>query len=204
MPRNKFRIKNLELRIKRILYPILYTLYPKKGFTLIELMVAIMIIGVVSAIGLTAYSKAQVVARDGRRKQDLRSIQTALELFYQTNKHYPCINAGWTVGGQANFIKDECPGGTNQSLATTYINTMPKDPSNKIDPNPWADKNYNYGYYSQPSAWGTCPQGQYYFLVTQLENSSDKDTFAHKQYGGCGQQPFNWMGANTFAIVGGS
>ncbi len=54
-----------------------------KGFTLIELMVAISIIAVLSTIGMVAYSKVQLLGRDARRKQDLRAIAQALEIFYQ-------------------------------------------------------------------------------------------------------------------------
>lgn len=51
----------------------------KKGFTLIELMVAIAIIAVLATIGYTVFSGATVNARDTKRRQDIDAIVSALE-----------------------------------------------------------------------------------------------------------------------------
>src|ERR1035437_10377472 len=51
------------------------------GFTLVELMVVISIIAILSMIGLTIYTSAQKSARDGKRRADLLTIQTALEQY---------------------------------------------------------------------------------------------------------------------------
>ena len=55
--------------------------YAKQGFTLIELMVVIAIMGLLMAAGLAAYVNAQKTARDARRVQDVKSIQDAAEQF---------------------------------------------------------------------------------------------------------------------------
>ena len=60
----------------------------KNAFTLIELLVVISIIAILTAIGLVAYSSVTSKARDGIRKNDLRTIATALELYYQKNQSY--------------------------------------------------------------------------------------------------------------------
>jgi prepilin-type N-terminal cleavage/methylation domain-containing protein len=51
------------------------------GFTLIELMVVIAIIGLLMAAGLAAYTSTQKTARDARRAQDVRAILAAAEQF---------------------------------------------------------------------------------------------------------------------------
>lgn len=54
----------------------------KKGFTLVELMVAITIIAILSVVGVTVYTGVQKSARDAKRRADIDAIATALE----TNK----------------------------------------------------------------------------------------------------------------------
>lgn len=51
----------------------------KKGFTLIELMVAIAIVAVLATIGFAIFQGAQAQARDARRKGDIDAIATVLE-----------------------------------------------------------------------------------------------------------------------------
>lgn len=56
-----------------------------KGFTLLELLVVIGIIGIIMALATVAYSTTQVSGRNARRKQDLVAIQNALEQYYSIN-----------------------------------------------------------------------------------------------------------------------
>ncbi len=177
------------------------------GFTLIELLVAITILAVVSGVGYTTYSKAQIASRDAKRKQDLRSIATALALFKQQNSRYPC-SAGnvWefsTTSG--DWLVDKC--NSNQSISPDYINSTPADPleNNTTD---WLKHGYRY-WSEATSGWGSCAAKQYYFLATQLENDKDQDSFAHKPPNGCGENPITTgsmgpglPGPNTYLIVG--
>lgn len=166
----------------------------KTGFTLIELLVTITIISIISAIGFTTYTNAQIAGRDGRRKQDLRSIATALELYYQENKYYPCSpnNGNWEVSTSSNFNQlahnsdgpnpgtTACPG-PGVTFGTNYINQAPIDPSrNTAAPM----TNGGYGYKSYFTGAG-CTPGQQYVLITLLENTSDPDRLELKQNKDC-------------------
>ena len=61
----------------------------KSGFTLIELLVVIAIIGILAAFILASMSESRAQARDAERLNDLKQMQTALELYYNRNKEYP-------------------------------------------------------------------------------------------------------------------
>lgn len=161
----------------------------KKGFTLIELLISISILAIISSIGFVTYSNAQISARDGRRKQDLRSIATALELYYQTNKRYPCTgNNVWVHSGSGGDWIGDVEGATAvpigcadsvKPLNNTYINIMPVDPKNTATGNnlPWGSAtNYTYAYRGYVNTPGCATKnGQFYLLVAQLENKTDPD-----------------------------
>ncbi len=166
-----------------------------KGFTLIELLIAITLVAIIASVGLVSYSQAQILARDARRKNDLRAIATAIELFYQQNKRFPCSGAGWVTSGGATWLSDAavCAGGTGLNIAPNYINNMPKDPTSNTG-NGYATSSFAYGYYSTNGAYGTCSTGTYYLLTTQLENRNDLDRLQAKPKTVCG----NDLSSNGF------
>lgn len=52
-----------------------------QGYTLIELLITISIIGALASIGILGYSNQTQRARDTERKSDIRQYQTALETY---------------------------------------------------------------------------------------------------------------------------
>jgi len=68
---------------------ILTSLNKNKGFTLLELLVVISIIGVLVSLGAVSYSTAQKKGRDAKRKSDLKSIQNGFEQYYSLENSYP-------------------------------------------------------------------------------------------------------------------
>jgi general secretion pathway protein G len=69
-----------------------------KGFTLIELLVVIAIIGLLSTLAVVALNNARAKSRDAKRVSDIKSLQTALELYYQDQNGYPSLAAGQALG----------------------------------------------------------------------------------------------------------
>jgi len=57
----------------------------KQGFTLVELLVTIAIIGILASIIVVNISGARKQARDAKRQSELKSIQTALEQYANLN-----------------------------------------------------------------------------------------------------------------------
>ncbi|MBI2020047.1 prepilin-type N-terminal cleavage/methylation domain-containing protein [Candidatus Daviesbacteria bacterium] len=105
----------------------------KTGFTLVELLVVITIIAILAAVGLTVYKGAEKQGRIAKRVEDLKAIQTALELYYANNKSYPVVtlgtNTGWRSECQSWGTKasnDVVPTSTN--FVPNYMVAFPSDP----------------------------------------------------------------------------
>ncbi len=62
---------------------------PRKGFTLIELLVVVAIISLLSSIVLASLNSARTKSKDAARMEDVKSLKTALELYYNDNGGYP-------------------------------------------------------------------------------------------------------------------
>lgn len=103
----------------------------KSGFTLFELLVSISIMGIMVALAMVSYSSAQRKARDTRRKEDMKTVQTAAEQYYSLSGaySYPSTTApgDWTTtDGQVMLQKFPTdPKGTGWTgytygIATTY------------------------------------------------------------------------------------
>lgn len=96
-----------------------------KGFTLIEVLIVISIIGVLTGISTVSYTKSQGKTRDTQRKNDLQTIKSALNLYYQQNSQYPPACATHAPD-QGCYSTDPQPWIPSMP---SVINTLPKDPA---------------------------------------------------------------------------
>jgi len=91
----------------------------QSGFTLIELLVVIAIIGLLASIILASLSTARSKGLDAERISDVKSLETAMELYYNDHGTYP-QSAGSSNGDVV--LSDPT---LNADLVPTYIASMP-------------------------------------------------------------------------------
>ena len=136
------------------------------AFTLVELLVIITIIAGLLAVAVPSYTNSQRKSRDSRAKNDLKAVQQALELYFQTNAKYPThtlafgqirCNAGTDTTSHNWGTRLFCDPDSGGPLAEiTYMQLLPKSLSQF------------YSFYS-PSPNST------YVILAKLDNTSDPD-----------------------------
>lgn len=82
----------------------------QRGFTLMELMIVIVIIGVLAAIGVPAYNNYVNRARAAVCQSNRRTIATAMGLYYAEKGEYPSEISDEKLGSYLNNVLDlKCP-----------------------------------------------------------------------------------------------
>jgi len=92
-----------------------------RGFTIVELLIVIVVIGILAAITIVAFNGVQTKARDAERATEVRALQTAFEMYKTENGFYP-IHAGGSDNQGYQMTQLEAV------LVPKYLASMPQEP----------------------------------------------------------------------------
>ena len=161
----------------------------KQGFTLIELMVVISVIGLLAAIIYVAFNNVREQARDAHRMREIDTFYKSLEICYGEEGDYPYVDFGpddyWDnhsipEGWRYGFSCGVCAG----NLAKALKNCIGPDLKDPVNQDPLA----YYYFYFEPDATTyqgvpiaeKCKGG--FALMAHLENPKHENK-------GCFDQP---------------
>ena len=165
------------------------------GFTIVELLIVIVVIGILASITIVAYSGIKGRASDARRLSDIEVINKAILSYHAVNGTYPPTTASPGVGG---FEASTDTFGTflEQLKNTGFLPNPPLDPLN--------DAGHYYGYYLYPVGWGAngCDdsRGAYYVLMVNTFESSGGAQSSSPGFQCTGR---NWQGSGSSQWVTG-
>jgi general secretion pathway protein G len=94
-----------------------------KGFTLIEIMVVVVILGILAAIVVPNVTRGIVEARIQAAKSDIRTIESALTLYKIDNYRYPTTEQGLIA-----LIERPSAADAPNWNAEGYLKKLPTDP----------------------------------------------------------------------------
>ena len=95
----------------------------EKGFTLIELMIVVAIIGILAAIAIPQFASYRVKAFNAAAKSDLHSAQTTFEVFFNDNNLYPNAVATAATGTIALAATGATGVNMNTSATVYFMST---------------------------------------------------------------------------------
>jgi len=98
-----------------------------KGFTLIELMIVVVIIGILAAIAIPNFINMQARAKEASVKSNCHTVQLAAEDFAVQNDGVYAANVGADVTPAGQTITDMLPGGALLENPFTKAATEPVD-----------------------------------------------------------------------------
>lgn len=149
----------------------------QSGFTIVELLIVIVVIGILAAIVITTFTGVQKKGRDADRKSDINSIYSQVEVYFAENSRYPSL----AQLNDATFRNDNMQGLSDDAL---------EDPSNAgtttlLGAASAANSGtYQYAYVVDDGAGGACDNGAAggadctsFSIVANLEND-DTNNFA--------------------------
>lgn len=163
----------------------------RRGFTIVELLIVIVVIAVLASVSVSAFSGVQQRTRDARRVSDMQAIVKALEMYKTQTGSYPAASTTNTITGWE--VSSKNPNQFLSALKTAnVVQNVPVDP---INTEQTITRGFLYKYYRYDAGTNGCPlsRGAYYILaVGDAETAAGTDQLPESPGFQCASR--NWSG----------
>lgn len=109
----------------------------RRGFTLVELLIVVTIIGILATIVIPQFSNASTQAKENALKDELRYLRTQIVVFKAQHRDVAPGTGGASLADQLTKYTDETGQTSDVATAThkfgPYLSKMPKNPINNLD-----------------------------------------------------------------------
>ena len=103
-----------------------------QGFTIVELLIVIVVIGILAAITIVSYNGVQARARNAARVSDITELQKKIEVYAIENGSYPKTADNIYTGAPGVVRSDaNCQVGSKQTDWIPGIDNLPQSTKNK-------------------------------------------------------------------------
>lgn len=151
----------------------------QKGFTIVELLIVIVVIGILAAITIVAYNGIQDRAKYTKSLSDLNGMQKLLAMYYADNGNYP----NTIVSGTRQWFYTSNQGdGFLPGIVPQYAPTLPRPTAGSYIYNS-DGTNYKIMRYSSIASgeWAQVPAS-----MIDTTGSTNKDRYGYWTSGGAG------------------
>ena len=153
------------------------------GFTIVELLIVIVVIGILAALVLNTVTGAQMRARNTTRVNDAESIMNALAQYYEIHEHYPpstggcgatAPNTSWcnsveSIDSEGRWIAPH----SNPNDLDQFLQTQPQNVGQGTAPL-WGNTDGQGAYFYHAHNQSGHPHGpQSYMLIYSLEGAHE-------------------------------
>lgn len=147
----------------------------ESGFTIVELLIVIVVIGILAALVITTFSGIQKKARDSERQTDINAVHGQVEAYYAQNGKYPTLANLQSNASSTDWVQSNLKGLDASALKD------PKLPASTTFPAATPSAT-NYGYAVGPAGCdnGVTADCTEYTLTANLENGDGTTTYQKK------------------------
>jgi prepilin-type N-terminal cleavage/methylation domain-containing protein len=144
----------------------MYSLKKQKGFTIVELLIVIVVIGILATLVIVTFAGIQQKGRNSQRQTDINALQSHVEAYYAQKGNYPTLTDLNTAAWRTTNTKGLDPAALAdpKNAATATLDAAP------------AGGTYHYAYAVTNDAGTTCEADETtctkYTLTAQMEGGA--------------------------------